>query len=229
MRSAGLEARAAGVSIATGDTKVIERRGQPGITINTAGVGVPLPGARLGFDRVGAGDAIILSGPLGLHGLAVMCRREGLSIGAALESDCASLHRLTQSLIQSLGQKLKWMRDPTRGGLAATLAELSAATGRCLEIREADLPTHPTARAAADLLGLDLLSVANEGKLVAVVAEDAADQAVETLARHELARAAAAIGAVGAVEDPPLVEMITRAGGRRVVQMPYGEQLPRIC
>jgi len=229
MASAGRAATEAGVTIVTGDTKVIERRGEPGMTINTAGVGVLLAGAKLGFDRVQEGDAVVLSGPLGQHGLAVMCQRKGLSVAASLESDCASIHDLTSSLIQHLGEKLRWMRDPTRGGLAAALAELSIATGRSIEIRAEAIPTDPTARAAAEMLGLDLLTIANEGKLVAVVADDSAEAAVEILARHKIAADAAVIGAVGPLAELPFVEMITRAGGRRVVQMPYGEELPRIC
>ncbi len=229
MASAGREARAAAVQIVTGDTKVVERRGQPGLTLNTSGVGALLPGAKLGFDRVEEGDAIVLSGPLGQHGMAVMCQRKGLSIATALESDCAAIHGLTGSLLGALGERVKWMRDPTRGGLAATLAELSAATGHSIEIRQEAISADPTARAAAELLGLDLLTVANEGKLVAVVAPAAAAEAVGILAEHPIARSAAVIGQVRAADEIPLVEMLTRAGGRRVIQMPYGEDLPRIC
>ena len=229
LASAGQTAKDAGVTIVTGDTKVVERKGEPGITINTAGVGVPLTGADLGFERVEDGDLVILSGPLGQHGLAVMARRKGLGIAASLQSDCASIHRLTAGLIETLGDKVRWMRDPTRGGLAATLVELSAATGRNIEIREGAIPVDPTALAVAEMLGLDLLAAANEGKLVAVVAADAAEKAVEILARHEIARDAVVIGSVGKTADVPLVEMLTRAGGRRIIQMPYGQDLPRIC
>jgi hydrogenase expression/formation protein HypE len=227
--SAGQAARDAGVPVVTGDTKVVERRGQPGMTINTAGVGAVLPGAKLSFARVRTGDALILSGALGQHGLAVMCRRKGLSIAPTLASDCAPLDGLATDLIERLGPKVKWMRDPTRGGLAAALADLSAAAGRNIEIRQQAIPTDPTALAAAEMLGLDLLTVANEGKLLAVVSADAAAGAVKVLRRHRLARRAAVIGQVGQNARLPLVEMITRAGGRRVVQMPYGEELPRIC
>ena len=230
LASAGGAARRAGVRIATGDTKVVERRGEPGMTINTAGVGAPLAGAQLGFDRVAGGDAIILTGPLGVHGMAVMCLRESLSIATSLESDCAAIHPLTSVLIETLGQDVHWMRDPTRGGLAATLADLSAATGRNVEIRHQAIPTDPTAVAAAEMLGLDLLSAANEGRLVAVVSAGAAERAVAVLAgNNDLAPAPAVIGAVGEADDVPLVEMVTRAGGRRIVQMPYGQELPRIC
>jgi hydrogenase expression/formation protein HypE len=121
------------------------------------------------------------------------------------------------------------MRDPTRGGLAATLVELAVSAGRSIEIEEPAIPVNRAALAAAELLGLDLLTIANEGKLVAAVANEAADEARAILARHEIARRAAVIGTVGQMGEPPLVEMITRVGGRRVVQMPYGEELPRIC
>jgi hydrogenase expression/formation protein HypE len=229
LASAGRAARAAGVAIVTGDTKVIDRRGEPGMTINTTGIGAPLVGSQVGFERVRAGDAIILTGPLGLHGLAVMCRRKGLSIASSLESDCQAIHELTAALVETLGHRAHWMRDPTRGGLAATLAELSRATGRNIEIHQRAIPTDPPATAAAEMLGLDLLTVANEGRLVAVAEAAAAEQAVTILAAHEAAPAPAVIGAVGEATEMPLVEMVTAAGGRRIVQMPYGEELPRIC
>jgi len=229
LASAGRAARGAGAAIVTGDTKVVERRGEPGMTVNTAGVGHALPGADLSFTRVAAGDAVVLSGPLGQHGLAVMSRREGLGIAADLLSDCAPIHELTAALVSQLGADVKWMRDPTRGGLAATLAELAAGAGRNVEVRQDAIPADPTALAAAEMLGLDLLTVANEGKLVAVVAPGAAGRAVEVLRGFDIAAGAAAIGTVGDAADLPLVEMLTRAGGRRIVQMPYGEELPRIC
>jgi len=229
LASAAETAGAAGVCIATGDTKVVERRGEPGMIINTAGVGAMTPGASLGFDRIAAGDAVILTGPLGQHALAVMCCRKGLTIATNLETDAAPLNSLTAALIDALGERLHWMRDATRSGLAGVLADLASATGRGVEIRQADIPTDPTAVAAAEMLGLDLLSAANEGKLVAVVAADATDQAVETLRQFDVAAESAVIGQVGQASEIPLVELLTRAGGRRVVQMPYGEGLPRIC
>ena len=231
--SAGQAARRAGVTIVTGDTKVIERHGEqgdePGMTINTTGIGAPLAGGAVGFGNVGSGDAIILTGPLGLHGLAVMCRRKGLSIASSLESDCQAIHCLTAALVEAMGRRVHWMRDPTRGGLAATLVDLAQATGRNVEIRQRAIPTDPAAAAAAEMLGLDLLTVANEGSLVAVVEAGAAEQAVAILADHEAAPAPVIIGAVGKATEMPLVEMVTTAGGRRIVQMPYGEELPRIC
>ena len=229
LASAGAAARAAGVPVVTGDTKVVERRGEPGMTINTSGVGAPLPGARLGFNRVETGDAVLLTGPLGLHGMAVMCARKSLSISTTLRSDCAALHAMTAALIEALGEKVHWMRDPTRGGLAATLADLSAAAGRDIEIRQRDIPADPAAAAAAEMLGLDLLAAANEGRLVAVVAAEEAEEALSVLTGRDEAPAPALIGRIGQASEMPLVEMVTRAGGRRVVQMPYGQELPRIC
>lgn len=229
LETAGRMAREAGVSVVTGDTKVVERGGVTGMIVNTAGVGRRLPGANLGFGRVAEGDRIVLSGPLGEHGLAVMSQRKGLSFSAQLKTDCALLNGLTTALIRELGGAVKFMRDPTRGGLAATLVELSESTRRDVEVREAAIPLNKTARAAAEMLGLDLMTIANEGKLVAVVAAEAGEAAVAILRRSELAPAACVIGTVGAKGSPPLVEMETKIGGRRVVQMPYGEELPRIC
>lgn len=231
LESAGQAARQAGVTIITGDTKVVERDACDGLVINTAGIGELLPGAALGFERVASGDRIVLSGPLGEHGLAVMSQREGLRFTGELRSDCAAIHELTASLIESLGKAVHFMRDPTRGGLAAVLVEV-AMSGRCsIEINEAAIPVNRTARAAAEMLGLDLLSAANEGKLVAAVAAEAGDRAAAILREHPIARQAAVIGTVASGDGDAvgLVEMVTRVGGRRVVQMPYGEELPRIC
>ncbi len=229
LESAGAAAAAAGVSIVTGDTKVVERGGVTGMIINTAGVGRRIPAAQLGFSRITEGDRIILSGPLGEHGMAVMGQRKGLSFSADLRSDCASLFGLTRSLIEEFGPKVKFMRDPTRSGMAATVVDISAATGRDLEIVESAIPVNRTARAAAEMLGLDLMTIANEGKLVAVISEDIADKAVAVLAKHDIAQRAAVVGTVGIASDHPIVEMVTKVGGRRVIQMPYGEELPRIC
>jgi len=229
LESAGRVAVEAGVRVVTGDTKVVERGALNGVMINTAAVGEVSPRADLGFGRIGAGDAVVLSGPLGEHGLAVMCRRKGLGLAGHLASDCAAIHGLTADLIEALGSDVHFMRDPTRGGLAATLVEIAAATGRDIQVRQQAIPVAPAALAAAEMLGLDLLTIANEGKLVAVVSAEAAENAVAILARHAIARRAVVIGQAGATADVPIVEMLTAAGGRRVVQMPYGEDLPRIC
>ena len=244
LASAGRAAREAGVAIVTGDTKVVGREALDGLVINSSGVGQVAAGAKLGFDRVSPGDRIVLSGPLGEHGLAIMSQREALSFSAELASDCAAIHGLTSALIGRLGAEVRFMRDPTRGGLATVVVELAAAVGMDIELQESAIPVNRTARAAAEMLGLDLLTIANEGKLVAVVSPAAAEQAVAILAEHEIAREAAVIGTIGPADSGAageagrggpdggpagLVELLTRVGGRRIVQMPYGEELPRIC
>lgn len=229
LESAGKQARQAGVRVVTGDTKVVERGGLEGLVINTSGIGQILPRARLGFGRIRPGDKVILSGPLGEHGLAVMSLRKGLSFSSQLQSDCAPLHELTMALIERLGEAVRFMRDPTRGGLAAMLADVSASAKCDILVEESAIPINRTARAAAEMLGLDMLNVANEGKLVAVVSAEAAEAAVDILRPFGIARQAAIIGAIGETSGDPLVELATTAGGRRIVQMPYGEDLPRIC
>jgi len=158
-----------------------------------------------------------------------MSCRQGLQFATELKSDCAALHELTAALINELGDAVKLMRDPTRGGLAASVVEIGKACGCDIEIDEAALPPSAVVRGAADMLGLDVLSVANEGKLVAFVAAGAAEEAATILKRFDIAGQAAVIGRVGDRGDMPLVEMLTTAGGRRIIQMPYGEDLPRIC
>ncbi len=226
--SAGEAARQIGVAIATGDTKVVERGGVDGMIVNTAGVG-DIGEVSLGFERIGEGDEIVLSGPLGEHALAVMSRRKNLSFSSELVSDCRSIHSMASILTSELGSDVRFMRDPTRGGLAATLVETADAAGHNIEIEEDAIPVNRTARAAAEMLGLDLLSAANEGKLVAVVAGGAGAKAAEILSGLEGACFAAVIGRIGPADAAPLVEMVTSIGGRRIVQMPYGEELPRIC
>lgn len=229
LESAGRAAAEADVPIVTGDTKVVQRGALDSLMINTAGVGMVLAGADLGFDRIEEGDRIVLSGPLGEHGLAVMGRRKGLTFAGDLKSDCAAIHELAAALVEELGPALHFMRDPTRGGLAAVLAEFSSGAGRDLAIDEAAIPVRPSALAAAEILGLDLLTVANEGKLVAVVSDQAGDEAVAILSRYAIAKRAADIGQFCEQSDDPWPQMLTAVGGRRVIQMPYGEDLPRIC
>jgi len=229
LESAGAAAACAGVKIVTGDTKVVERGGVDGMIVNTTGIGELPDAAKLGFEQIDDGDEIVLSGALGEHALAVMSRREGLSFSAELSSDCAAIHGLCGALIEELADEAHFMRDPTRGGLAATLAEISAATGRSIEIIEDAIPVNKTARAAAEMLGLDLLGAANEGKLVALVSSGYGRKAAEILRQDALGARAAVIGRVGRPAADAMVEMITTIGGRRVIQMPYGEELPRIC
>jgi hydrogenase expression/formation protein HypE len=232
LESAGRTAAQAGVPIVTGDTKVVPRGAIDALMINTAGFGEVIDQADLGFNRVSPGDLIVLSGPLGEHGLAVMAKRKGLSFSSDLLSDCAPLSEPVAALVEALGGDLHFMRDPTRGGLAATLADLAEGSGHNVEIDEASIPVNPTALGAAEILGLDLLTVANEGKLVAVVSPRACDEAMEVLGKYQIASQAVGIGRVVGRADTaqqPLVEMITKIGGRRIIQMPYGEELPRIC
>jgi len=217
----------AGVVIATGDTKVVERRDAEGMTITTAGVGELRQDTDLAAGRIAPGDALILSGNLAEHGLAVMSARKGLSFQTELRSDVAPLGGLVGAILDS-GADVKFLRDPTRGGLAGLLADLADETSLGIEIDEEAVPVTPAARNTADMLGLDVLTVANEGKVVAVVAADGAEAALAACRAHPLGQAGAVIGRFVDAELP-LVEMITGVGGRRIVSRPYGEDLPRIC
>ncbi|MBN1943015.1 MAG: hydrogenase expression/formation protein HypE [Phycisphaerae bacterium] len=227
--SVAAAARQAGVAIVAGDTKVIERgaAAQPGMTITTAGLGEVSDSVDLRAARVAPGDVVIISGRIAEHGLAVMSAREGLTFETELLSDVAPLNGLTADLLAA-GVDVKFLRDPTRGGLAGLLADLADEAGWSVEIEEAKIPISPAALHTADLLGLDPLTVANEGKLLAVVPASDAETAIQALRRHPLGRHAALIGRC-TDSAPPLVELLTRAGGRRLVQRPYGEELPRIC
>lgn len=225
-------AREAGVEVVTGDTKVIERRSgaEPsptGLFINTAGVGRLRPDARLGFERIEVGDALLVNGPIAEHGLAVMSVRSGIEFESSLRSDVAPLNGLIAGVLES-GADVKFLRDATRGGIAGVLADICEARNLTIEIDETQVPLTPTARHAAEMLGLDPLTVANEGKCVILVAAKDAELALAACRAHPLGRNAAIIGRVTDT-TPALVELITRAGGRRVVQRPYGEELPRIC
>ncbi len=217
----------AGVVIATGDTKVVEHRGGGGTTITTAGIGEMRDDARLAAGRIVPGDVVILTGRIAEHGLAVMSLREGLTFDTELRSDVAPLGDLIGALFDR-GADLKFLRDPTRGGLAGVLADLAEDTGFSVEVGEEAVPISSIARHTAELLGLDPLTIANEGKCVIVAPAWDAEPVLETCRSHQLGTHAAVIGRI--VEgDPPLVELVTRAGGRRIVQRPYGEELPRIC
>ena len=225
--SIAVTAKEAGVNIVTGDTKVVERGRGDGLIINTAGVGEVAADLELGPGRINAGDVIVLTGRIAEHGLAVMSAREGLAFDTDLVSDVAPLNGLVVSMLAS-GADLKFLRDPTRGGVAGVVADLSEDTGLTVEIREADLPISRTALHTAEMLGLDPLTVANEGNCVAVVAAASLDRLLAACRAHPLGLNAVAVGTFVDAE-PPLVELISRAGGRRIVQRPYGEELPRIC
>jgi hydrogenase expression/formation protein HypE len=227
MDSIAAAAREAGVPIAAGDTKVVERSRGDGLTITTAGVGVQRPGISLDAKRIEPGDVVLISGRIAEHGLAVMSAREGLGIATDLLSNVAPLGGLVEAIFDG-GVDVRFLRDPTRGGLAGVLADLAEDTGLTVEVDEEAIPVSATARHAAELLGLDLLTVANEGKCVVVVPEGDAGRALEAVRAHKYGAHAAVVGKL-LPSEPPLVELVTRAGGRRIVQRPYGEDLPRIC
>ncbi len=227
-QSMGAAACAAGVKIVTGDTKVVERGKADGVFISTAGIGLVPEGIDLSGDRARPGDAILVSGTMGDHGVAIMSSRENLQFETQIISDSAALNGLTDAMIASCGSQLRAMRDPTRGGLAATLNEIANQSRVGIRIDEDRLPVKPEVAAACELLGLDPLFVANEGKLVAFVAPEAADELLAVMRAHELGRDAAIIGQVVA-DDHQFVQMTTSFGGVRIVDWLSGEQLPRIC
>ena len=220
-------ARAAGVSIVTGDTKVVERGKGDGVFITTTGVGVVADGIVLSGDRARAGDVILLSGTIGDHGMAIMSKRENLTFDAPIESDTAALNGLVAGMLAS-GADIHAMRDPTRGGLATTLNEIAKQSNVGMVLDEASIPLRPVVEAACEFLGFDPLYVANEGKLVAICAADDATRLLAAMRAHPLGRESAIIGTVQA--DPHrFVQMKTRFGGHRIVDWLSGEQLPRIC
>ncbi|MGZ9092654.1 MAG: hydrogenase expression/formation protein HypE [Rhodoplanes sp.] len=227
-QSMGSASREAGVPVITGDTKVVERGKADGVFISTAGVGVVPAGLDLSGDRARPGDAVILSGTLGDHGIAVMSKRQNLEFETQILSDSAALHGLVADIVAAAGPWLRAMRDPTRGGLAATLNELAQQSGVGFRIDEGSIPIKPEVAAACELLGLDPLHVANEGKLVAIVAPDGAAAALAAMKSHPLGRDAAIIGETVA-DDRRFVQMVTAFGGGRIVDWLSGEQLPRIC
>jgi hydrogenase expression/formation protein HypE len=222
----GQAAKACGVVVVTGDTKVIERRTGDGCFINTTGIGFVGEGVSLTSESISPGDAILVSGPIAEHGLAVLCCREGLELDSPIASDTAPLHELARELLSEV--PVRMMRDPTRGGLAACLNEIAGASRLGIEVDEAAIPITQPVQAACDLLGLDPLMIANEGKLVAVVPAQFAGAAVDVLRKHPLGREAAAFGRF-VDEHPGYVVARTPFGSTRVIPMPPGELLPRIC
>ncbi len=227
-QSMGDASRAAQVPVITGDTKVVERGKADGVFITTAGVGIVPAGLSLSGDQVRPGDVVMLSGTLGDHGIAVMSKRQNLEFETQIVSDSAPLHGLVADLVAAAGPSLRTMRDPTRGGLAATLNELAHQSGVGFRVEEDTIPVKPEVAAACELLGLDPLYVANEGKLIAILAPEGAAAALATMKAHPLGRDAAIIGAAIA-DDNRFVQMITAFGGGRIVDWLSGEQLPRIC
>jgi hydrogenase expression/formation protein HypE len=220
-------ARTAGVQIVAGDTKVVDRGHGDGVYINTSGIGIIPDGIDIRPQRAQPGDVVIVSGEIGLHGVAILSVREGLEFGAPVESDCAPLNGLVEAMLAA-SHAIHVLRDPTRGGLAATLNEIARAARVGVVYEERKLPVPPAVAAACEMLGMDPVYIANEGKLVAVVAPEAADVVLEAMQRHPLGAKAAIIGRITA-EHPGVVVARTGIGGSRVVDMQVGEQLPRIC
>jgi len=216
------------VEIVTGDTKTVETASADQIFINTAGIGLKMPKADLGFEKIRPGDKIIINGTIGDHGLTVISQRKGIEFESSLESDCAALASLTCLLLENV-DGIKFMRDPTRGGIAMALNEICRNSSLGIEIEQSALPINPVAQAAADLLGLDLLNIANEGKVIMVTAPQAAKKCLDICRNHPLGKDAAIIGTVGESANEHIVELKTEIGGRRIVQVPYGRELPRIC
>lgn len=220
-------ARTAGVPIVTGDTKVVDRGKGDGIFINTAGVGLVPSSLRVLPTLIQPGDAILVSGDLGSHGVAVLSVREGLTFAGNVESDSAPLHHIVSDLVDS-GIDIHCLRDLTRGGLASALNELAVAAKVGMVIEEPAIPVHEPVRGACELLGLDPLYVANEGRFIAIVPASQAEAALAVMWRHEAAREAAHIGVV-TDRDPPIVALRTVVGTHRILDLLSGEQLPRIC
>jgi hydrogenase expression/formation protein HypE len=239
----------AGVQVVTGDTKVVEKGKGDGLFINTTGLGVVPDGLELSADSAQAGDKVILSGFIGDHGIAILAQREGLEFETTIESDSAALHGLVAEMLKTKYDEgapllagvarsgnfapcataaIRCMRDPTRGGLSSTLNEIAEQSRVGIEIEEELVPIREDVRGACEMLGLDPLYVANEGKLVAIVASEAADELVKTMRQHPLGKEARIIGAV-TKKNAGLVTMRTSLGTTRIVDMLAGDQLPRIC
>lgn len=217
----------AGVALVTGDTKVVDRGKGDQVFITTSGIGLVPAGLQLSIHSARPGDRVLVSGTIGDHGIAIMSVREGIEFETALESDTASLVSLTQVILKNC-PAVRCMRDPTRGGLSSAVNELATASQVGVKLLESAIPLRREVRAACEMLGLDPLYVANEGKLIAVVPAAAAERLLEAMRGHPLGRNAAIIGDVVA-EHPGLVTMKSNLGGERIVNMLAGEQLPRIC
>jgi hydrogenase expression/formation protein HypE len=221
-------ANEAGVAIVTGDTKVVQRGKADGIFINTAGVGIVRSANAIGQAQVRAGDKVLLSGPVGDHGIAIMLARESLEIEADVESDTAPLHGLVAQVLAATGNGLHCLKDPTRGGVATALNEIAIDAEVSIALEEQAIPVRSEVRGACEILGLDALTIANEGKMLAIVAPEVADKALAAMHAHPLGKEAAIIGTV---QDEPagMVFLHTDIGGTRVLDMLVGDPLPRIC
>ncbi len=224
-------ARDCGVSVVTGDTKVVEHGSADGLFINTSGIGIKSEGVELGIDKIQPGDKIIINGNIGDHGMAVMAVRNDLGISSKIISDCAPLNDLIDNILSALNSQLsaiKFMRDPTRGGLATTLCEIAEGSKWNIEISEKDLPISAEVRAVAEILGIDPLYSANEGKVVAVVSKDAADIVLNAMKQNPLGENARIIGTVTNTQGENAL-LRTEIDTIRQISMLTGDQLPRIC
>lgn len=220
-------AKTAGVKVVTGDTKVVEKGKADKIFINTSGVGVIEGGVRLGKTRIKGGDKVIINGFIGEHEIAVLSKREGFDFKSDIKSDCAPLNGLISDILKS-GADIKFMRDPTRGGIATTLNEIADGNNYGIELNEKDLPVSSSVRAACEILGFEPIYLANEGKVVAIADASDAKKVLNIMRRHPLGKNAKIIGEV--VSEPKgKVVLKTKIGGRRLIEMLVGEQLPRIC
>jgi hydrogenase expression/formation protein HypE len=217
----------AGVTIVTGDTKVVEKGSGDQLFINTTGIGHAPEGLILSAGHARSGDAVILSGPIGDHGIAILSQREGLEFDCPISSDSAPLHTLVEAMLAA-SSEIRCLRDPTRGGVSSTLNEIAAQSRVSIQIEEKAIPVREEVRGACELLGLDPLYVANEGKLVAIAAPSAAERIVAAMQTHPLGREARVIGRVND-GNPGLVTLRTVFGSTRIVDMLAGDQLPRIC
>jgi hydrogenase expression/formation protein HypE len=220
-------ATSAGVPIVTGDTKVVEKGSADGLFINTTGIGLVRDGISLSASHARPGDVILVSGMLGDHGIAILAEREGLRFETEVRSDSAALHTLVARLFEATPE-IHCLRDPTRGGLSSTLNEIAGSSQVGMELDETSIPIREEVRGACEMLGLDPLYVANEGKLVAIAAPEAAEKALRALQSHPLGKEARIIGKVMA-EHPRMVVMRTSLGTTRIVDLLAGDQLPRIC
>jgi hydrogenase expression/formation protein HypE len=227
VNSMGEAANKSGIKIVTGDTKVVERGKGDGLFINTSGIGVIPNGVNIAPNLAAEGDAVILSGEIGLHGIAIMSEREGLEFDAPIESDCANLNYLVED-IMSVTKEIHVLRDPTRGGIASALNEIAKLSNVGIRIYDEKIPVPNMVRGACEMLGLDPYYVANEGKLLAILPREKADKILEKMRANELGQKAVVIGEVVA-EHPKMVVAKTPFGSTRVVDMQLGEQLPRIC
>ena len=220
-------AACAGVQVVTGDTKVVEKGKGDGLFVNTTGIGIVPDGINLSADQARPGDKVLLSGSIGDHGIAILAHREGLEFESQIKSDSAALHTLVSQMLD-VGAEIRCMRDPTRGGVSSALNEIAERSQVGIELEEGSIPVHEQVRGACELLGLDPLYVANEGKLIAVVAPESAETVLQAMRGHALGQESQIIGTVND-EHRGLVTMRTNLGTTRIVDMLSGDQLPRIC